>query len=70
MMLKSNKVGGPDGFAVEFYKVFFHDLKEPLLNMYQFAYKNDLLPATTQKGIISLLPKKEKDSWYVKTPDH
>ena len=66
MTLKPNKVGGPDGFTAEFYKTFFHQLKNHLLRMYLFAFDKGLLPRTTRKGLISLLPKKGKDSRYVK----
>ena len=43
MTLKANKVGGSDGLSAEFYKTFFHELKELLLNMYLHAYESNTL---------------------------
>ena len=64
--LKSNKVGGPDGLSAEFYQCFFKQLKTPLLQMYTFAYSKGVLPLSTHSGLITLLPKKNKDTRYVK----
>ena len=66
MTLKNNKVGGPDGFSAEYYKTFFHELKFELLNIYEYAFENRILPASLRRGLISLLPKKNKDVRFVK----
>ena len=66
MTMKLNKVGGPDGLTVEFYRLFYNELKEPLFYMYCQARKHGMLPSTTRKGLISLLPKKQKDTRYIK----
>ena len=66
MSLKNGKVCGSDGLPLEFYKKFFHILKVPLLCMFTFAYKNGLLPTSTKRGIVSLLPKKLKDPRFCK----
>ena len=66
LMMKANKVGGPDGFTAEFYRRFYKYLKQPLLNMYNYAFKKGILPLCTRSGLISLLPKKDKNTKYVK----
>ena len=66
LMMKANKVGGPDGSTAKYYRTFFHDIKHHLLAMYKYAYQQGCLSPTTWKGLISLLPKKNKDTRYVK----
>ena len=34
-MMKDNKTPGPDGLSVEFYKAFFNELAEELLDLYK-----------------------------------
>ena len=66
MTMKNGKVGGPDGFTVEFYRKFYAYLKEILFEMYKNAYQEGILPFTCRKGLISLLPKPGKDTRFVK----
>ena len=37
MTMKLNKVGGPDGLTLEFYRKFYKEIKVPLFNMYVHA---------------------------------
>ena len=66
MTMKANKVGGPDALTAEFYRTFYYSLKDHLLGMYQWAFQEKILLATTRRGLISLLPKKNKDNRLVK----
>ena len=66
MTLKSNKCPGGDGLPNEFYRVFFKELSLPLLQMAKHSYELRKFPKSTRRGIISLLPKKNKDSRFVK----
>ena len=66
MMLRSNCCLGGDGLTNEWYRRFFKVLSIPLLQMANFSYKMGLLPLSTRRGIISLLPKKSKDTRFVK----
>ena len=66
MTLRSGRTPGVDGLTIEFYGKFYNVLKVPLLNMYNFAIESGLLPLSTRRGAISLLPKKGKDGRYVK----
>ena len=65
MTLKSGKVAGSDGLSLEFYRNFFHELKSPLIRMYQFAFNNGILPRSARRGLVSLLPKRGKDSRFI-----
>ena len=64
--MSSNKTPGLDGLPVEFYIVFFNDIIDLLLDMYNFSFTNSLLPQSLRHGVITLLPKKDKDSFLVK----
>ena len=66
MMLKSNKCPGGDGLTNEWYRKFFKYIATPLMDMANCSFTQGLLPLSTRRGIISLLPKKNKDPRYVK----
>ena len=66
MTLKSNKVPGLDGLTIEVYRKFWKDLGPYLIEMYQYSFDNNLLPRSVREGLISLLPKKNKDIRLVK----
>ena len=58
--LKSMKHGsapGGDGIPVEFYKVFWVHLKEPLMNCYKFSFEQSILPPSERIGVIALFHK-------------
>ena len=62
MTLKPNKVPGLDGFTPDFYRKLFKYLKGRLMKMYQFSFDTGILPMSVQRGVISLIPKKLKDT--------
>ena len=66
MTLKRGKCAGGDGLPIEFYHVFYNQLKTPLYDMFMHAYDSRILPLNTCGGMISLLPKKDKDRRCVK----
>ena len=59
--MKPNKVAGLDGLNKEFYVHFWKELKPPLWNMIQFVLNRQELGYSCRTGVISLLPKKNKD---------
>ena len=66
MTLRSNKCPGGDGLTNEFYRKFFKSLSIPVIQMARHAFDIGCLPKSTRRGIISLLPKLNKDSRFVK----
>ena len=64
--LKFNKTPGYDGLPVEFYIVFFNDIIDMLLNCYLYSHDHGFMSSSQRNGIITLLPKKDKDPLYVK----
>ena len=63
---KNGKTPGTDGLTAEFYKFFWNDIKDLLLSSINFALQYGCLSTEQRRGIISLLPKKDKDRLYLK----
>ena len=64
--MNNNKTPGQDGIPVDFYKVFWKQLKDSFLQMVQEVYQKEQLHATARKGILNLIPKGNKDTRFVK----
>lgn len=56
--MKLNKSPGSDGLPVEFYQVFWNDLKDLLVNSLNSSYQMGELTSSQKRGILSLLYKK------------
>ena len=65
--MKKNKSPGYDGLPVEFYIVFWKDISDSLIDSYNFSVQSGFLSQSQRNGIITLLPKKEKDPLFIKT---
>ena len=61
-----NKSSGFDGLPIEFYIVFWNDINDMLLNSYNYSFENGLLSLSQRNGVITLLPKKDKDLLDIK----
>ena len=64
--MSNNKTPGTDGFPIEFYKFFFKDISKNLLDSFNFSFQNGKLSADQRRGIISLIPKPDKDPAFLK----
>ena len=60
------KSPGTDGLPVEFYKVFWNEISDILIDSFNYSYHNAQLSISQKQGIITLLPKKDKDTRYLK----
>ena len=57
--MEGNKAPGMDGLPpVEFYKVFWKDLRELLVNSLNYSYASGKLSVTQRRGVFQLIPKK------------
>ena len=56
--LKNGKSPGSDGLTVEFYKFFWKDIKDLVLNSLNYAYHSGELSIEQKRGVITLVPKK------------
>jgi hypothetical protein len=60
-LLSNSKAPGTDGLTSEFYKFFWPDIKELLLDSYRHSYETGKLSVEQRRGILSIIPKKDKD---------
>ena len=63
---QDNKSPGTDGLTKEFYVYFWESLKTPLINSFKHSLNTGLLSIDQRKGIITLIPKKDKDTIFLK----
>ena len=59
--LQNNKSPGPGGLPGEFYKIFWNDISDLLLNSFHDAFNNGFLTKSQKQGVLCLIPKKGKD---------
>ena len=58
----NNKTPGTDGFTSEFYKFFWPELCTEMIASFNYAFHSGILSISQRRGIISLIPKKNKDT--------
>ena len=64
---ENNKSPGPDGIPADLYKVFFGKLKHILVNAYNYAFEINKIHTSGREGIISLIPKRNRDNRFLKS---
>lgn len=58
--LQNGKSPGTTGFTTEFYKFFWSKIKELVTDSLNYAFENGHLSIDQKRGIITLVPKKDK----------
>ena len=64
--MANKKTPGEDGIPVDFYKVFWVQLREVFYDMMLAVFQRGVLHDTARRGILNLIPKANKDTRYVK----
>ncbi len=64
--MPNGKTPGCDGLPVEFYKVFWNRIGDWVLDAFNYAFQEGTLHIYTRRGVITLIPKKDKDPHYIK----
>ena len=64
--MKNNKSPGSDGISIEFYKIFWNDIKIYLVNSLNYSFQNGDLTDLQKQSVITLLPKTDKDTCFLK----
>ena len=65
--LPNNKSPGTDGLTSEFYKFLGVDIKQILYESLRYAYEQKALSIEQKRGILTLIPKRDKDLRLLKT---
>ena len=63
---KRFKTPGPDGIPCDFYKMFYGKLKDLMLDAFKYAFQARKIHQSSREGIISLIPKPNRDNRYLK----
>ena len=63
--MKKGAVPGEDGFTVNFYLTYWAELQQFLFDSYLAAFHSGKLSITQRRGLIRLLPKKDKNPLWV-----
>ena len=58
---KNGKSPGTDGLPIEFYKIFWNNIKDLILDSFSYSYENKNMTISQKQSIITRLPKKDKD---------
>ena len=64
--MQPNKSPGLDGLPSEFYRVFWVDISDLLMEVYNYSFTQGKLSISQRRSIISLLPKKDRDLLKIK----
>ena len=59
--LPNNKTPGSDGLTAEFYKFFWSKIKGLVYKSFIYAMNNSSLTIEQRRGILNIIPKKDKD---------
>ena len=63
--MKCEAVPGEDGFTVDFYLTFWNEVKDLVFQSYMYAFEANHLSLTQRRGIIRLIPKRDKNLLFV-----
>jgi len=63
--LPNGKSPGTDGIPVEFYKCFWTEIKNYLMDSLEYSYLHGELSIEQKRGLITLIPKGDKDSTHL-----
>ncbi len=64
--LNNEKTRGTDGLSADFYKFFWCDIKGFVMDSLLHSIKNSKLSIEQKRGVITVLPKKNKDRLFLK----
>ena len=64
--LKRQKTPGSSGLTAEFYQFFWDKIKDMFFNAIQFSIQSGMLHASARPGVITLVPKKNKDELFLR----
>lgn len=63
--MKAHKCPGSDSLSAEVYETFWNDISEAFLDAINVIFQRGFLSDEQKRGIITLIPKKDKDRRYM-----
>ena len=67
--MKPRKTPGSDGLPIEFYKVFWNEISNCLLNTINYAYTEGRFSVSQGREIIKLIPQKMQNLTLLRIGD-
>ena len=64
--MSNNKTPGTDGLTAEFYKYFGSDIEDVVVDSFNYGYQTGRFSISQRRGIISHIPKKNKNLEHLK----
>ena len=64
--MEQGKTPGSDGLPSEFYRVFWTNISNLLINALNYAHETSQLSITQRRGVIKLIPKKDAEPYFIK----
>ena len=64
--MSNNKTPGTDGLTAEFYKYFRSDIEDVVVDNFNYGYQTGRFSISQRRGIISHIPKKNKNLEHLK----
>lgn len=64
--METGKTPGTDGLGPAFYITFWDKLKHSLISAYNYAFEHGILHSSARRGILSLIPKKDRNLLKIK----
>ena len=64
--MNNGKTPGSDGISVEFYKMFWPTIKDLVFDSIRYGLDHGHLSIDQKRGVLKLIPKKDKDITYFK----
>ena len=62
----NDKTPGSDGLPIEFYRTFWNDIKTLICAVFNECFETNSLCPSMRRGIITLIPKKDKNILLLK----
>ena len=67
--MENFKSPGIDGLPAEFYKIFWNEISDILIECFNYSFNKGELSITQKQGVLTLLPKKDRVIRFLKTGD-
>lgn len=60
-LMKLGKTPGTDGLSVDFYKFFWNDIKDVVLQSFENAIYNEIMSEDQRRAVLRFIPQKDKN---------